>query len=245
MGTALQPAPQPTPPPQSATPHSVKMNTESGIRQNYHEECEAFVNKQINLELHASYVYTAMCCYFHRDDQALPGFARFFRKSSDVERNHGLALMEYQTKRGGKVVLQDITKPTTMEWGTPLEAMAAALEMEKTVNTTMLNLHAKAWEMKDFHLADFIRRVFLVEQVETIKQIGDYLTTIRRVGNAEGIYMLNKDLINIKWVMDNTWFTDRRWWTENERAYFMDKEQVMLKRVVNDQRFPVTEKYLA
>merc|ERR1719431_1812471 len=84
------------------------------------------------------------------------------------------------------------------------------------MNTTTLNLHAKAWEMKDFHLADFIRKVFLVEQVETIKQIGDYLTTIKRVGNKEGIYMVDKDLINIKRVMDNTCFSDKRWWTEDQ-----------------------------
>ena len=30
------------------------------IRQNYHENCEANVNKQINMELYASYVYLAM-----------------------------------------------------------------------------------------------------------------------------------------------------------------------------------------
>lgn len=29
-------------------------------RQNYHEECEAGINKQINLELYASYVYMSM-----------------------------------------------------------------------------------------------------------------------------------------------------------------------------------------
>ena len=29
-------------------------------RQNYHTECEAGVNKQINLELYASYVYQSM-----------------------------------------------------------------------------------------------------------------------------------------------------------------------------------------
>ena len=44
-----------------------------------------------------------------------------------------MKLMEYQVKRGGKVVFQDIAKPTTMEWGTALEAMEAALELEKTV----------------------------------------------------------------------------------------------------------------
>merc|ERR1711971_730702 len=55
-------------------------------------------------------------------------------QESGEERAHGMKLMEYQTKRGGRVVFQDVAKPTTMEWGTPLEAMEAALELEKTVN---------------------------------------------------------------------------------------------------------------
>ena len=32
----------------------------SKIRQNYHEECEALINKQINMEFYASYVYLSM-----------------------------------------------------------------------------------------------------------------------------------------------------------------------------------------
>ena len=32
----------------------------SRIRQNFHEECEALINKQINMELYASYVYLSM-----------------------------------------------------------------------------------------------------------------------------------------------------------------------------------------
>ena len=32
----------------------------SKCRQNYHEECEAAINKQINMELYASYSYLAM-----------------------------------------------------------------------------------------------------------------------------------------------------------------------------------------
>merc|ERR1712126_608328 len=44
----------------------------------------------------------------------------FFKKSSDEEREHGMKLMEYQTKRGGKVVFQDIAKPSSSEWGSPL-----------------------------------------------------------------------------------------------------------------------------
>merc|ERR1712037_769944 len=57
---------------------------------------------------------------------------------------HGMKLMEYQTKRGGRVVFQDVAKPTTMDWGTPIEAMEAALELEKTVNQSLLDLHKVA-----------------------------------------------------------------------------------------------------
>ena len=106
----------------------------SRIRQNFREECEALINKQVNMEFYASYVYMSMSAYFDRDDQALPGFAAFFKKASDEEREHAEKLIKYQNKRGGKVVFQDIAKPSTTEWGTPVDALEAALELEKTVS---------------------------------------------------------------------------------------------------------------
>merc|ERR1712033_127601 len=57
----------------------------SKIRQNYHEDCEALINKQINMEFYASYVYLSMSSWFNRDDQALPGFAAHFAKESEEE----------------------------------------------------------------------------------------------------------------------------------------------------------------
>ena len=128
----------------------------SRIRQNYKEDCEALVNKQINMELYASYVYMSMvgltahfshlyltlifhqAYYFDRDDVAYSGFSAFFKKNSDEERDHAEKFIKYQNRRGGKVVFQDIAKPTTMEWGTPLEAMEAALELEKTVSLLLI-----------------------------------------------------------------------------------------------------------
>ena len=102
--------------------------------------------------------------------------------------------MEYQTKRGGKVVLQDITKPTRMEWGTPLEAMTAVLELEKVVIQTLQDLQAVATEKKDFHLVDFIQKEFLVKKVNIIKEIGDCLTKMKRVGDGLGIHIMDREL---------------------------------------------------
>ena len=54
-----------------------------------------------------------------------------------------------------------------MEWGTCLEAMEAALELEKTVNESLLELAKVADAKGDAHLTDFVDE-FLDEQVEDI-----------------------------------------------------------------------------
>lgn len=65
----------------------------SQVRQNFHPECEAAINKQINMELYACYLYHSMAWYFDRDDVALPGFHRFFVAASAEEREHAEAVM--------------------------------------------------------------------------------------------------------------------------------------------------------
>uniref|UniRef100_A0AC11DX48 Uncharacterized protein n=1 Tax=Ovis aries TaxID=9940 RepID=A0AC11DX48_SHEEP len=60
----------------------------SQVRQNYHQDSEAAINRQINLELYASYVYLSMSYYFDRDDVALKNFAKYFLHQSHEEREH-------------------------------------------------------------------------------------------------------------------------------------------------------------
>jgi len=162
-------------------------------RQNYHEECEAGVNKQINLELYASYVYQSMAWYFDRDDVALPGFHKYFKKSSDEEREHAEKLMKFQNQRGGRIVLQDVKKPERDEWGSGLEAMQAALALEKHVNQALLDLHKLSDSNGDAQFCDFIEANFLTEQVEAIKEISDHITNLKRVGTGLGEYMYDKN----------------------------------------------------
>jgi ferritin heavy chain len=57
--------------------------------------------------------------------------------------------MKFQNKRGGRIILQDVAKPSKQEWSSGLEAMEAALELEKTVNQSLLDLHALATKHSD------------------------------------------------------------------------------------------------
>ncbi|AWP18417.1 Ferritin [Scophthalmus maximus] len=89
--------------------------------------------------------------YFSRDDVALPGFSHFFKENSEEEREHADKLLSFQNNRGGRIFLQDVKKPERDEWGSGLEAMQCALQLEKNVNQALLDLHKLASEDVDPH----------------------------------------------------------------------------------------------
>lgn len=120
--------------------------------------------------------------YFERDDVALSRLAHFFREQSREEREHAEGLLRFQTRRGGRVLLQDIKvcavwwgavwwgavfggpgpvvltvrapqKPERDTWGSALEAVEAALQLEKSVNQALLDLHGLAAEKGDPHVS--------------------------------------------------------------------------------------------
>jgi len=163
-------------------------------RQNFHVDCEAGINKQINMELYASYVYQSMAMYFDRDDVALKGFHKFFKESSDEEREHAEKFMKYQNMRGGRVVLQTIQKPDRDEWGSGVDAMETALGLEKTVNQSLLDLHSTADKHGDAQMMDYIEGEYLKEQVEAIKDLSDKITNLKRVGPGMGEWHFDREL---------------------------------------------------
>lgn len=162
------------------------------VRQNFHEESEAAINKQINMELHASYVYLALAYQFDRHDVALKGFYNYFKKSSDEEREHAEKFMKYMNQRGGSIRLEPIQPPQKFDYKTGVEAMQAALQLERDVNESLLAIHKLASRRDDPHLTDFLEEEFLNEQVESIKKLSDFLTNLERVGPGLGEYQFDK-----------------------------------------------------
>ncbi|KAJ7327239.1 hypothetical protein JRQ81_016998 [Phrynocephalus forsythii] len=167
----------------------------SQVRQNFHVDCEAAVNRLVNLKLHASYVFLSMSYHFDRDDVALSHVAKFLKEKSKEKTEHAEKFLRYQNKRGGRALLQDIKKPEKEEWGNSLEALQSALDLEKKVNQALLDLHKLAMEKGDPHLCDFLESEYLEEQVKAIKQLGDHLTNLRRLGlpaSGMGEYLFDK-----------------------------------------------------
>lgn len=101
--------------------------------------------------------------------------------------------MQYLNKRGGTIVLEDIKKPAENGW-TPECALYAALEMEKEVNRSLLEIHATACKENDSNFCDFLEAEFLQEQVDGIKELADHITNLKRCGEGLGVYIFDRNL---------------------------------------------------
>ena len=157
----------------------------SHVCQNYHPHCEAAVNSQISLELHASYAYRSTAFYFDCDDVALQNSAQFFLCQSRENTERAEKLMQLQNQRGGRIHLRDVKKPDRDDWESGLKAMECALHLEKCVNQSLLDLHQLATDKNDAHLCHFLESQYLHEQVKFIKELGVYVTSLRKMRAPE------------------------------------------------------------
>ncbi|XP_006868900.1 PREDICTED: kinesin-like protein KIF9 [Chrysochloris asiatica] len=77
---------------------------------------------------------------------------------------------------------RDIKKPDRVDWESGLNAMDCALHLEKSMNQSLLELHKLATDKNNPHLCDFIEMHDLDEQVKSIKELGDYVTNLCKMG---------------------------------------------------------------
>lgn len=85
---------------------------------------------QISQELQASQVYLSLSAWAGHVNQALPGLEKFFKESAEEEREHAQKLIDYQNRRGGKVVLQTLQAPEC-DWSSARNAIESTLQLEK------------------------------------------------------------------------------------------------------------------
>ncbi|XP_035867092.1 LOW QUALITY PROTEIN: ferritin light chain-like [Phyllostomus discolor] len=120
---------------------------------------------------------------FDRDAGALQGVGHIFRE----KREGSERLLKLQNQHGGRLLLQDVAEPSQdSEWDKTQDAMEAALALEKTLNQALLDLHALAsTHCTDPQLCDFLENHFLDKVVKLLKEMGDHLTDICRLGGPQ------------------------------------------------------------
>lgn len=90
--------------------------------------------------------------------------------------------------------MHNVAKPQQDEWGSPLDAMETALDLEKTVNQSILDMHGVGTEKNDAQFCDFLESNFLNEQVDAIKELSDWVSKLKQVGPGLGYHIIDKEI---------------------------------------------------
>lgn len=173
----------------------------SFARMHYHDTLEAAVNEQINVELNISYVYQSLSSYFYRDNVGLIGFGKYFNDESLEERSHAQKLIDFQNSRGGRVKLHPLVSPESefshAQKGDALYSMELALSLEKLNYDKLLHLRGVASKHGDAHATHWIEDNLLDDQIADIKQVSDWVSQLRRIGqDGHGVWHFDHKLYN-------------------------------------------------
>lgn len=59
-----------------------------------------------------------------------------------------------------------------------------------------MGVHSIATSHNDANMCDFLESNYLQEQVDAIKEIGDHVTTLQRVGEGLGVHLFDQQLLS-------------------------------------------------
>jgi ferritin heavy chain len=165
----------------------------------FHDNIEGHLVKQLNREIDASLFYLELASYFGRDDVNRPGFAKFFLKASDEERDHAKKINAYLNERDGYWTGYSIaggtplTKPQPSDMEDGYAAIKYCLALEKEVSSKLTDLHRMASKHQDVHLADWLESDLLREQVSSVRELTGMMSNLYAM-KQESCYSLAEHL---------------------------------------------------
>ncbi|XP_032474779.1 ferritin light chain-like [Phocoena sinus] len=154
-------------------------------KQSSSAEAEAAVSRLINLNLQASSAYLSLSYYFEGDKVALEGVGSFFRELAEEKHEGSQLLLKMQQQWGSRAPVQDGQKLSPDEWSTIVEAVEAAMALEKSLHQAFLDLHALGSASADAQLCKFLESHFLEVEMKILKKMGDHLTNLRMLAGPQ------------------------------------------------------------
>ena len=149
------------------------------------------LNKQVNAEFFAAYLYLAMSA--DADQMGLKGTAHWFALQAQEETTHALRIYNYLLRTGQKVNLDAIEKPKG-SFKSMKGLFEAALGHEKKVTAMIQNLASLAQTEKDF-ATGIEMQWFVSEQIEEEENVNEILNKIQLAHDAPGaVFMIDNEL---------------------------------------------------
>ena len=152
------------------------------------KKMQAALNKQLNAELFAAYLYFSVAA--DCESKNLTGFAQWMKAQTQEEMTHAFRFYKYINERGGRALMAPIEGPPT-EWPSVQAAFEAAYQHELKVTGWINDLVALARELNDNATENFLQW-FVGEQVEEEAQTSEAAQKLKFAGDGAGLFMLDQ-----------------------------------------------------
>ncbi|KAK2491738.1 hypothetical protein MC885_013309 [Smutsia gigantea] len=148
-GSPISLSPKNFPTEEGCPDHPAAAEMESKAQNLFSEDCRVAVNYIASYELHVSDAYLSMACYYNEEEAGVPHFAAFFEDQAEVKREYAKQFLRYLRRHQGKICLPVIKRPDIDNWGTSIQAIESALQLEITLNKLLQDLKSLASEKRE------------------------------------------------------------------------------------------------
>ncbi|WP_185860554.1 ferritin [Blattabacterium cuenoti] len=157
------------------------------------EKIQKGLTRQLNRESESSQLYLSMASWVER--KGYEGISEFLYDHSNEERIHMLKIIRYINKRGGNVILNNISMINVTSLSLK-ELFTKLFEHEKKISKEINFLVEISLQEKDFFTYHFLQW-YIEEQIEEEALSKMILDKIELIGEDKGgLYLLDKDMKN-------------------------------------------------
>ncbi|KAF7233108.1 hypothetical protein EG68_11624 [Paragonimus skrjabini miyazakii] len=155
-------------------------------RINFTPESEHAINRAIQLHQQAAHTYDHLAATCATEEISMPGFCKFFRLCSQRQRRLAEHWINFQTMRGGKVHVPEVTPLEHCSEQSKKEVekiVLIGLETEKKVEQYLRELHKIARSKEDVAMGEYIEKKLMLPQLHVIKMMANHTNGLRVSGN--------------------------------------------------------------
>jgi ferritin len=158
------------------------------------KKMEAALNKQLEVESFASFLYLSMGSWC--DQQSLGGCAEFFYRQSEEEREHMLKIFHYMHDIEGQAVVPAVNQPQS-SWESVGKLFKDAYKHEQKVTQHIHDLVKLGIEEQDHATVNFLQW-YVDEQREEEVLMRSIIERIQLIGDGpQSLYYVDKEIAAI------------------------------------------------
>ena len=158
------------------------------------EKMELALNKQIELEAYASFLYLSMASWL--DIQGMNGSAQFMHRQSVEERDHMLRIFHYISDVDGHALTPSV-KQVPLKFASVHELFELVYQHEQKVTKAINKLVDLTYKENDYATLNFLQW-YIKEQREEEALMRSILDRIKLIGNSpQSLYYIDKEMEKI------------------------------------------------